>query len=134
MKHTILRFYLLIMGIVLLFWWPLSHFFYSDWYHSLLGFPPGSYDPVFVQIIGACGFMPVLLALFSARDPEKNKGMIIILIFFSLFMGAQYLAFINSAYMPVGEYINVAICFVNTLVLTLLYPDGILANAFTRKH
>lgn len=134
MKHTILKFYLLIMGLVLLFWWPLSHFFYSDWYHQLLGFAPASYDPVFVQIIGACGIMPVLLALFSAFDPQKNKGMILILILISLFMGVQYLIFVNTKLMPRGEYINVALCFISAIVLTVLYPGGILRNAFTRKH
>jgi hypothetical protein len=49
-----MRVFLSFNGIFLLFWWPLSHWFYPDFYHNLLGFTIGSYPDDLVKIIGTC--------------------------------------------------------------------------------
>jgi hypothetical protein len=110
------------MGIFLLFWWPLSHWFYPDWYHRLLGFEPGSYQDNLVKIIGTLGVVPVLLIFFSAAEPGRNKHMIFVLIGFSLAMAATYLHLIASGQLPGLEIVNVTLSLFSALILTVLYP------------
>lgn len=119
----LLKIFLYLAGTALLFWWPLSHWFYSEWYHTLLGFKAGSYPDGMVKVIGAAGVMPVLLAFFSARDPVRNRGMIIILITFSIIMAGTYVYLILSNRFPPAEWLNVAICLVTALVLIILFPS-----------
>jgi hypothetical protein len=59
-KLKALQVYLAIMAALLFAWWPLSHWFFSDWYHGLLGFAPGSYADDMVKMIGtgAAGTVP----------------------------------------------------------------------------
>lgn len=119
-RLRILRIYLWLLGTFTLFWWPLSHWFYPDWYHRLLGF--SSFDPSLVTIIGTTGLLVVLNIFFAAFDPIRNRAMIIILIVFSLAMAATYFFLILTRAFPVREYANVALLIANTIVLIVLYP------------
>ena len=110
------------MGIFLLFWWPLSHWFYPDWYHRLLGFHPDSYQYNLVKIIGTLGVVPVLLIFFSAAAPVRNKHMVIVLIIFSLLIAVTYLLLIASGQLPGLEIVNVALSAFSALFLAVLYP------------
>jgi hypothetical protein len=119
-KEKILQAYLWFMGIFLLFWWPLSHWFYPDWYHQLLGFE--SYDEAMVKIIGTAGIVPVLSLFFAARNPTKNRDMITVLIVFSFLMAGTYVFLIQTQSFPVREYLNVALSIVSGIILMLLFP------------
>ncbi|MFH1118010.1 MAG: hypothetical protein V1792_29160 [Pseudomonadota bacterium] len=126
MRHTptnrllILRVYLGLLGTFTLFWWPLSHWFYPEWYHRLLGFE--SFDPSLVTIIGTTGLVAVLNIFFAALDPIRNRAMITILIVFSIAMAATYLLLIQTKGFPEREYANMTLLIVNTIVLITLYP------------
>lgn len=75
-RVRVLKGFLGIIGVLLLFWWPLSHWFFSDWYHGLLGFAAGSYPEGMVKMIGTCGVFPVLLALiYPWRAGEQLSGL-----------------------------------------------------------
>lgn len=121
-RLTIVSIYLWVFGIVLFFWWPLSHWFYPVLYHSLLGFEPGSYPDNMVKVIGTTGIVPVLMILFAAYNPVKNKHMIIIMIIFSFLMAFTYVFLIVSGQFPVLEYINVGFSIFSGLFLSLCYP------------
>ncbi len=122
LRLTLTKRFLWVMGIFLLFWWPLSHWFYPGWYHRLLGFQPGSYQDNFVKIIGTLGVVPVLLIFFSAAAPVRNKHMVIILIVFSLSIAATYLYLIASGQFPRLEMVNVGLSLFSALFLAALYP------------
>ncbi len=120
MKINILRLYLLFLALFTLFWWPLSHWFYPDWYHTLLGFK--SYDYSLVKIIGTIGVVPVLGMFFAAKDPIRNRDFVISLLVFFPMLAMTYIYLINTHGFPAREYINVGLLVANTGALWLLYP------------
>ncbi|HEY1406436.1 MAG TPA: hypothetical protein VF857_07505 [Spirochaetota bacterium] len=122
-KMRILRIFLIVNGVFLFFWWPLSHWFYSDFYHHLLGFAPGSYPQSMVKIIGTCGIIPVLLLFFAAINPAKNREMIISLIIFALLIAFTYIHLIVTGAFPVYESINAAFSLFSAVFLILFYPE-----------
>jgi hypothetical protein len=119
-KTQILQLFLIIMGLFLLFWWPLSHWFYADWYHELLGF--ASYDPGMVRIIGTSGIVPVLLIFVTATDPVRYRGNLAILVLFSLLLAGTYLYLILNGQFPLREGANVVLCIASAGVLIILWP------------
>lgn len=124
-KLKMIKIFLWINGVFLLFWWPLSHWFYSDFYHTLLGFKLGSYQDSLVKVIGACGMIPVLLLYFSAKNPIKNRDSIITLIIFLILLAGTFLYLILKGDFPVKEYLNVGLLTFSALFLILVYPWNI---------
>jgi hypothetical protein len=119
-KIRILQLFLGVIGMFLLFWWPLSHWFYADWYHTLLGF--SSYDPALVRIIGTSGVVPVLMILVTATDPVRYRGNLAILLLFSVLLAGTYVYLIVNGQFPVQEMLNVVFCGVTALILLFLWP------------
>lgn len=119
-RITVLRIYLFALGLFTLFWWPLSHWFYPDWYHNLLGFT--SYDYSLVKIIGTIGVVPVMGMFFAAKNPVRNRDFIISLLAFFIMMAATYVFLIHTHGFPRKEYVNVALLVVNACILGFLYP------------
>jgi len=110
------------MGLFLLFWWPLSHWFYADWYHELLGF--SNYDPALVRIIGTSGIVPVMLIFVTVTDPIRYRGNLAILVLFSLLLAGTYVFLIVSGQFPVQEVANVILYIISTKILIMLWPRG----------
>ena len=119
-KILITKIYLWIMAIFTFFWWPLSHWFYPDWYHSLLGFK--SYDLALVRIIGTCGFIPSIALIFAALRPCRNRDLVITLIIFSFLMCLTYIYLIIVEGFPRREVINVGLLLANIIILCFIYP------------
>lgn len=107
--------YLAIAGLAVLFWWPVSHWFYPEWYHALLGF--ASYDPGLVKIIGTTGFLAVANIFLAAWEPVRFRPLIIVLIGFSILLIGTYIHLIRTGQFPPGEYVNVGILALNAIVL-----------------
>ncbi len=122
LKLKITRAFLWIVGVFLFFWWPLSHWFYPDPYHQLLGFQVGSYQDNLVKVIGTTGIAPVLLLFFSAMNPIRNRQMIVTLIIFSFLMAGTFLFLILTGQFPKLEWINVCLLAFSALFLILCYP------------
>jgi uncharacterized membrane protein len=121
-KLQILKIFFWVTGILLFFWWPLSHWFYSDWYHQILGFEQGSYQESMVKVIGTIGLVPVLLLLFSAHDPIRNKQMVFTLLIFCVSMSLTYIHLILNGSFPKLELINVILLLVASIIIMILYP------------
>jgi hypothetical protein len=121
-RYAIVRIFLVCAGIFLLFWWPLSHWFLSDWYHGLLGFAPGSYPDGMVKIIGTCGVVPVVIMFLCAKDPARNRSYVILLMVFALLISATYLYLIARGDFPVRELLNVGLSICLFLFLMIFYP------------
>lgn len=119
-KNRILQLFLGVMGLFLLFWWPLSHWFYADWYHRLLGF--SVYDVGLVRIIGTCGILPVLLLFVTAADPVRYRANLVILVVFSLLLAGTYIYLIANGLFPARELSNVILCVASALILVVLWP------------
>lgn len=125
-RIAVLKIYLWLVGTFTLVWWPLSHWFYPDWYHRLLGFE--RYDYSLVKIIGTIGIIPVLGIYFTALNPLRNRDIVITLLVFFVLMAATYIYLISAHNFPVLEYINVCLLLVNTIILGALYPWRSSAN------
>jgi hypothetical protein len=119
---TVVRIFLLVHGIFLLFWWPLSHWLYPDAYHHLLGFKEGTYSDALVKIIGTCGCVPVLLLLMSALHPLRNRDSVAAIIIFAVLIGCTYVYLIQRGEFPVREYANVVLSFSSAVFLIIFYP------------
>lgn len=119
-RRRIFSLYLCLLGTFTLFWWPLSHWLYPDWYHHLLGFP--HYDYSLVKIIGTLGVMPVMGMFLVARDPLRNRDMLIVLLVLFLLLAATDIFLIRTHGFPRREWFNVLLLVGNSLILTGLYP------------
>lgn len=120
LQVNILKLYLWLLGTFTLFWWPLSHWLYPDWYHRLFGF--ASYDDAPVKVIGTIGIVPVLGMFCTAAQPLRNRDFVLVLLVFSLAMPLTYVYLIHYRTFPEREYVNVALLLVNAAVLMFLYP------------
>jgi hypothetical protein len=120
-RLKITKIYLWIAAVFLLFWSPLSHWFYADFYHyTIFGFE--NYDDAFVKVIGTTAFIPTLLLFFSALNPIKNRDSVKTLIIAGFLMSATYIYLINTQGFPVLEYFNAVLMLVMALSLLLIYP------------
>jgi hypothetical protein len=122
LKIKIIRVFSFIMSIFLLFWWPLSHLFYSDWYHQILGFSKGSYQPSMVIVIGITGFLPVMQLLIIGLDPVKYKANIVSMMIFLLLLALMYIYLIVTGAFPYLEFFNVAASLFGLLVYGVVTP------------
>lgn len=112
MPSGLFRAYCLAIGATLGLYWPLSHWFFSDLYHQMQGFAPGSYDPDFVKIIGTMGIMPVAGFFYSALQPQDSPASLVAFMLWCFAMCATYLHVIAAGRFPPGEYLNAALVFV----------------------
>lgn len=119
-RFPLFRLYLFVLGTFTLFWWPLSHWFYPDWYHGLMGF--SHYDFSLAKIIGTTGIIPVSLIMFIALRPQQNRDMVVCLLLFFPLLAVTYLYLIHYYEFPDREYINITLLAVNEVLLGLLYP------------
>jgi len=120
MRLRILQIYLTVLAIFILFWWPLSHWFYPDRYHQFMGFE--NYDYSLVKIIGTIGIIPVIGLFFTAANPIRNRDFVIVLLILFPLLAATYIYLISFHGLPEREYINVTLLLVNTVILGMLYP------------
>ena len=123
-RLRILRSFLLLAGLLILLWWPLSHWFYPEWYHTLMGFPhPAQYtnNPL-VILIGLAGFFPVLLMFFAAANPLRNRDAVKVLIIVGLLGSGVLVYLIRTRFFPSREYLNVLLYGATSICLLLLYP------------
>jgi len=109
------------LSALLLFWWPLSHWIYSDWWHRLLGFAAGSYPAGMVRSIGTSGLLPVFLMAYIGLSPEGKRPLIIALSLFSLALAITYLVNILTGSFPKGEWLNLALCAAVAALLPISY-------------
>lgn len=122
-RLKITKFFLLITSTLLFFWWPLSHWFYSTWYHTILGFE--TWNESLVKIIGTCGIFPVLIMFTSGLNPAKNRVNIFTIVVFFFLFGLTFLYLTISGAFPVKEYINVGLCFFSSIFLFIIYPKSL---------
>lgn len=130
-RIKILKAYLWIFGVLAFLWWPLSHWAYPGWYHTLLGFE--SYEPAYAKVIGTLSVLPVLGMFFTAANPLRNRDSVIVLLAASGLMIATYIHLISTGEFPAEEYFNVVLLAINAIILSVLYPWK-QANALTYQE
>jgi hypothetical protein len=119
-RIKVLQAYLWVFGVLAVFWWPMGHWVYPDWYHGILGFE--NYELAFVRVIGTLSVLPALGICFAAVNPLRNRDFVIALMGASVLMIGTYILLIQTQEFPTGEYLNVGVLVINTVILSLLYP------------
>lgn len=119
-KIIITKIFMISLSFLTFLWWPLSHWFYSDWYHRLLGFE--KWDESMVKMIGTCGLLPVFILLITGLNPVRYRRNAISIVIFMCTLGFTFLYLISRNLFPVGEYLNVFICFFSGLITLIIYP------------
>lgn len=129
-KSLLLRGYAAFMLVFIAAWWPLSHWFYADWYHVFLGFQAtdDAMISALVKVIGTMGLFPVLLLAYIIKSPGQARPYILIFLAWSVGMAATYLHLIWGGVFPQGEYINVALLVGNFAVMGWLMPSPSVQN------
>jgi hypothetical protein len=129
----VLQIVLLAIGLFLLLWWPLSHWLYPVWYHTVLGFEdPAQYaDNALIKVIGTAGFFPALLLFFAAINPLRNRDIVKVLIINGLVGGIATSYLIATGQFPARESLNVLLYFAAALGMTILYPWKLSGNLST---
>jgi hypothetical protein len=123
-RLKILQIFLVVAAAFVLFWWPLSHWFYPEWYHVLMGFEhPARYsNNALVVTIGLEGFLPVLVMFFAAANPLRNRDIIKALIVFGLLGCGVVIYLVRTEIFPSKEYLNALLYGMTSICLLLLYP------------
>jgi|AVFP01.1.fsa_nt_gi hypothetical protein len=121
-RSVALRLVLLISGVALLVWWPLSHWFWSDGYHRLLGFDLDDAPEGHVKLIGTTGLLPVAMLLIAAADPWRYRRVIAALILFAFALSATFLHLVWTGLYPSREVVNVVVPAAMGLLLLVLFP------------
>jgi hypothetical protein len=122
LRLAISKYFLLVTSLLLFCWWPLAHWFFSDWYHTVLGFTPGTYPQPMVEVIGTCGMCIVVFAVLAARNPRKNRDIIIGLIVCAYLLAAMYAYLVFSGAFPIRELFNLCLCVIAGTIILLIYP------------
>ena len=122
-QRRIFRVYTGIFAVLMLGWWPASHWLFPDTYHDLLGFGQlTASDYAMAKVIGTLSVLPVLGMLLVARDPERLRGLFISLLVLSALTVGTYTHLIETGDFPDGEWLNVGLITLNGLILAGLYP------------
>lgn len=119
-RIKVLKAYLWVFGALAFLWWPVGHWVYPGWYHTILGFE--SYASSYVKVIGTLSVLPVLGVFFAAANPLRNRDSVIVLLVGSVLMIATYIYLIDIGEFPAQEYFNVSLLAINTIMLSVLYP------------
>lgn len=114
--------YLFALGIFIFFYWPVSHWFFSDWYHKLYDFKKGSYPTSFVKMIGTNGILPSLCFIIIAVNPTAYRLLAIAMLIYLALMTFTYLHLIRIKEFPRKEFYNIILITCNLVIISLFFP------------
>jgi hypothetical protein len=125
-KAAILRWFLLLSGVVQIAYWSLSHLFFPKWYLASVGMTGLAKNPgpalIFMHEIGILTLGIGLVTMLAARDPIKNFSVIVMLYVVSVGSVATSLYHILVNHTASGEWTTVVLIAVQLVILTALYP------------
>jgi hypothetical protein len=125
-KAAILRWFLVLSGVIQIVYWSLSHLFFPKWYLASVGMTELAKNPgpvlIFMHEIGILTLGIGLITMLAARDPVKNFSVIVMLYVVSLGSIATSLFHILVKHTASGEWTTVVIISVQLVILTALYP------------
>jgi hypothetical protein len=75
-----------------------------------------------VVVIGACGLCIVIFTLLAARDPHKNRDIVIGLVCTSFILAVMYAYLIINGNFPLRELVNLVLCLLSGITILIIYP------------
>jgi hypothetical protein len=126
LKSTILKWFLIISGIIQICYWGISHLFFPQWYLHSVGINGLAENPkdvlIFMNEIGILTIGTGIATILAAFNPVKNAAIIIMLYIVSF--GSIFTSLYHILYKGIagGEWMTVITLLVQLTILTLLYP------------
>jgi hypothetical protein len=126
LKSTILKWFLILSGIIQICYWSLSHLFFPQWYLHSVGMNTLAANPgdvlIFMHEIGILTVGIGIATILAAFNPVKNIAIIIVLYIISF--GSILISLYHILYKGIagGEWMTVIIIAIQLIILTVLYP------------
>jgi hypothetical protein len=126
MKIIILKWFLILSGIIQISYWGISHLLFPEWYlHSvgmeLLASHPGD-TLIFLNEIGVLTIGMGLATILASSNPVKNIAIVIMLYVTSIGSICTSLYHILVKGIAHGEWATIIIIGIQMTILTALYP------------
>lgn len=125
-KSKILKWFLILSGIIQICYWGLSHIFFPQWYLQSVGMYSLALNPgdtlIFMNEIGVLTIGLGLATILAAYNPIKNIAIIIVLYVIStgsILTSVYHILLKGIAH---GEWVTVIIIGSQLIILTALYP------------
>ena len=132
LKRDILKWFLILSGIIQICYWGLSHLFFPQWYLQSVGMNALAVNPgetlIFMNEIGVLTFGIGIATIIAAFNPVKNIAIIIVLYIISIGSILTSLYHILFKGIASGEWMTVIIISIQLIILTALYPWKELKN------
>ena len=132
LKSTILKWFLIVAGVIQIFYWGISHLFFLQWYLRSIGMAALAAKPgdvlIFMNEIGILTIGLGIATILAAFNPVKN--IVIIIVLYVTSFGSIITSLYHILYKSVasGEWMTVFIILVQLIILTILYPWKELKN------
>jgi len=126
LKSKILKWFLILSGIIQICYWGLSHLFFPHWYLQSVGMQTLASNPgnvlIFMHEIGILTIGIGLATILTAFNPVKN--IVIIVALYVISIGSIMTSLYHILYKGVatGEWMTVIIISVQLIILSVLYP------------
>lgn len=133
-KNIVLKWFLILSGIIQLCYWGFSHLFFPQWYLKSVGMDALAANPggtlIFMHEIGVLTVGIGIATILAAFNPVKNISIIIVLYLIStgsILTSLYHIMFKGTAS---GEWMTVIIISIQLIILTALYPWKELKHQF----
>lgn len=125
-KGVVLKWLLIISGVVQICYWGISHLFFPQWYLRSVGMNDLAANPdgtlIFLHEIGVLAVGMGIATILAARDPVKNVAIIAVLYIAGIGSALTSLYHILFGGIATGEWVTVCVITVQLILLTILYP------------
>jgi hypothetical protein len=135
-KAVVLKWLLIISGVVQICYWGISHLFFPQWYLRSVGMNDLAVNPggslIFLHEIGVLAVGMGIATILAARDPVKNIAIIAVLYVAGIGSVLTSLYHILFGGIASGEWVTVGVITVQLILLTFFYPwDSLNRPAYT---
>jgi hypothetical protein len=125
-KTLLLKWLLVLGGVVQIVYWGISHLFFPGWYLESIGMKALASDPgevlIFLHEIGVLAVGFGIATILAARDPVKHFAIIVVLYVVGVGSVLTSLYHILFQGMASGEWATVVLITIQLVLLTILYP------------
>ena len=129
-KSAVLKWLLVLSGVVQICYWGLSHLFFPEWYLRSIGMDNLAANPgetlIFLHEIGVLAVGMGVATILAARDPVKNFAIIIVLYIAGIGSVLTSLYHILFGGIASGEWLTVCTITVQMILLSVFYPWDLL--------
>jgi hypothetical protein len=137
MREKLLKWFLMISGVIQIGYWGISHLFFPQWYLNSIGLTELANNPgttaVFLNEIGILTTGLGIATVLASFNPIRNFAIIIVMYFVAI--GSIIVSFyhIIAGSMAKGEWATIIIISIQIVLISILYPWSKLKECTLRR-